>query len=187
MNKRSLAFWQEQHLFELRQCWDAFHFHQNQIKQCDQAIDNLLAAKTKEEHLDCLAYQPEKKKRVRKNDPNPMLDTYAFQLSEGVDLMEVDGVGRSLILTVLSETGLDLKSKFPSFKHYVSWLTLCPNKKTSGGKVISSKTKKTKNNSAAAYRQAALNLGKEKRLRLSQILSFHSLSCRQKSCYYRYS
>jgi len=76
--------------------------------------------------------------------------------------MEIDGVGRSLVLTILSETGLDLSSKFPSEKHYVSWLALCPNKKTSGGKTISSRTKKTKNNSAAAYRQAALNLAKKK-------------------------
>lgn len=77
-------------------------------------------------------------------------------------MLEIDGVGRSLILTILSETGFDLKSKFPSYKHYVSWLALCPNKKTSGGKILSSQTKKAKNNSAVAYRQAALNLAKKK-------------------------
>lgn len=65
-------------------------------------------------------------------------------------------------MTILSETGFDLVNKFPSENHYVSWLALCPNKKTSGGKTISSRTKKTKNNCAAAYRQAALNLAKKK-------------------------
>jgi len=51
---------------------------------------------------------------LRKNDPKPTLDKYAFQLSEGVDLMEIDGVGRSLVLTILCETGFDLSSKFAS-------------------------------------------------------------------------
>lgn len=114
---------------------------------------------------------------MRKNDPKPTLDEYAFQLSEGVDLLEIHGGGRSLILTILSETGLDLKSKFPSYKHYVSWLGLCPNKKTSGGKVISSKTKKNKNNSAAAYRQAALNVAKMKNSALANF--FNSIAYRK--------
>ena len=48
------GFWQKQHLFELQQCWDAFHFHQKQIQQCDEAIDQLLPNKTQKEHLDCL-------------------------------------------------------------------------------------------------------------------------------------
>ena len=108
---------------------------------------------------------------MRKNDPKPTLDKYAFQLSEGVDLMEIDGVGRSLVLTILCETGFDLSSKFASHKHYVSWLALCPNKKTSGGKVISSRTKRTKNNCAAAYRQAALNLAKKKDCALAKFYS----------------
>jgi len=66
------GFWQEQHLFELRQCWEAFHFHKAQIKQCDDAIDKLLATKTKEEHLDCLEYQPKKKRVFEKTTPVPI-------------------------------------------------------------------------------------------------------------------
>ena len=117
-----------------------------------------------------------KKRRKQKNDPKPTLDKYAFQLSEGVDLMEVDGIGRSLVLTIISETGLDLCSKFPNEKHYVSWLALCPNKKTSGGKTISSRTRKTKNNCAAAYRQAALNLAKRKDCALAKF--YHTIAYR---------
>lgn len=55
------GFWQDQHLFELKQCWDAFHFHRKQIMQCDEEIDRILAAKTKDENLNCLEYQPKKK------------------------------------------------------------------------------------------------------------------------------
>lgn len=90
--------------------------------------------------------------------------------------MQIDGVGRSLLLTVMSETGLNLSEKFPTFKHYISWLALCPNKKTSGGKIISSKTKKVKNKSAAAYRQAALNVAKKKNCPLSDF--YHRIAHR---------
>ena len=90
--------------------------------------------------------------------------------------MQIDGVGRSLVLTLLCETGLDLKSKFRTAKHYVGWLTLCPNKKTSGGKIISSRTRKSKNNCAAAYRQAALNVAKKKDCTLAKF--YHSIAYR---------
>lgn len=60
------GFWQSHHLFELRQCWDAYHFHQEQIKQCDEIIDKLLAAKVEKEQLNDIKYQPEKKTLAQK-------------------------------------------------------------------------------------------------------------------------
>lgn len=65
------------------------------------------------------------------------------------------------MLTLLSEVGLDL-SKFPSAKHFVSWLSLCPDKKVSGGKVLSSKTRKNKGRLRQAFRQAAIGVSKIK-------------------------
>lgn len=64
------GFWQEQHLFELQQCWDTFHFHRDQIKQCDEQIDRILGAKLRDTHLDCLEYQPKKKLESKKMTPN---------------------------------------------------------------------------------------------------------------------
>ncbi|MFZ5977445.1 MAG: transposase [Bacteroidota bacterium] len=46
---------------------------------------------------------------------------------------------------MLAETGTNL-SKWPSEKHFVSWLNLCPNNKISGGKLISSQMPKKKPN-----------------------------------------
>ncbi|MGH7240011.1 MAG: IS110 family transposase, partial [Candidatus Saccharimonadales bacterium] len=47
-------------------------------------------------------------------------------------------------------------SKWPSAKHFVSRLNLCPNSKISGGKTISSRLAKKKPNSASqAFRMAA--------------------------------
>lgn len=82
-------------------------------------------------------------------------------MTYGTDLTKVDGVGVGCLLTLIAEVGLDL-SKFPSAKHFTSWLCICPNKKVSGNKVISSKSKKNKNRLAYAFRQAANGVGRQK-------------------------
>lgn len=76
--------------------------------------------------------------------------------------MEIDGVKIATILTLISETGLDLKAKFPTAKHFVSWLGLSPNKRITGGKVLSSKTNRNRNPLAHAFRQAANTVGNQK-------------------------
>lgn len=81
-------------------------------------------------------------------------------------MLQIEGVSYGFILVLLAEVGLDL-SKFPSAKHFVSWLSLCPNVKVSGGKVLSSKTRKNKHRLAHAFRQAAFAIGKQKDTALS--------------------
>ena len=54
-------------------------------------------------------------------------------------------------------TGTDM-SKFPSDKHFASWLGLCPGTKITGGKVMSGKTKRCANRAAQALRLAAATL-----------------------------
>ena len=67
---------------------------------------------------------------------------------------------------MIAEVGLDL-SKFPTAKHFVSWLSLCPNKKVSGNKILSSRTRKNKGRLAYAFRQAANSAGNKKDTALS--------------------
>ena len=81
--------------------------------------------------------------------------------------MEIDGISCTTILTIISEVGFDLAEKFPSSKHFVSWMCLCPNKKISGGKVLSSRSQKNKNRLAHAFRQAANTVGNQKNTALS--------------------
>ena len=54
----------------------------------------------------------------------------------------------------MSELGCAF-TKWPTVKHFTSWLGLCPNWKKTGGKVQSSKTRKGKNRAATALRLAA--------------------------------
>ena len=159
--------WHEQHLFTLRQSWQMYQFHQQQIGECDAKIDALLKAKTEQTGQRELAYEPQKKKPRYKNAPTFDVDKYAYQLSDGVDLMGIDGISYNTVLTLVAEVGLDLAQQFPSAKHFVSWMCLCPNKKITGGKTLSSRSRKNKNQLAHAFRQAANTVGRQKDTALS--------------------
>jgi len=81
--------------------------------------------------------------------------------------MAIDGVSYHLIMTLASEVGFDLAQSFPSAKQFTSWMGLSPNKRITGGKVLSSKTKKNKSRLAQAFRQAANAVGRQKDTPLS--------------------
>jgi len=61
----------------------------------------------------------------------------------------------------VGELGWDF-TKWPTVKHFASWLGLCPNWKKTGGKVKSSQTRKGKNRAAGALRLAAWSLMRSK-------------------------
>ncbi len=75
----------------------------------------------------------------------------------GVDLTAIEGIDEIHALTLVGEFGTDF-TKWPTVKHFASWLGLCPNWKQTGGKVKSSKTRKGKNRAATALRLAAFSL-----------------------------
>jgi hypothetical protein len=59
--------------------------------------------------------------------------------------------------TSQTETGVDM-NKWPSVKHFASWLCLAPNNRITGGKIISTASIKTTNRAAQAFRLAARSL-----------------------------
>lgn len=74
-----------------------------------------------------------------------------------MDLTRIDGISSQTALTVFSEVGVDF-SKFRNEKAFVSWMGVSPHQKISGGKVLSSKTPKLKNQVAVALGMAASTL-----------------------------
>jgi hypothetical protein len=100
-----------------------------------------------------------KKTRVRGRKPHdPKFEVRtALYLLTGVDLTAIEGIDEIHALTLISELGTDF-TKWPTVKHFTSWLGLCPNWKKTGGKVQSSKTRKGKNRAASALRLAAWSL-----------------------------
>lgn len=95
------------------------------------------------------------------------LNLMAFQYFNGLDLMQIEGVSHSTILTIISEVGPDGFTKFPSAKHFASWLRLAPNNKISGGKILSNRIPKGSNRLKIALRQAANAIGNLKDTHLS--------------------
>ena len=60
---------------------------------------------------------------------------------------------------MISECGTDM-SRWPTAKHFTSWLTLCPGSKISGGKVLSAHSRKSSNRIVAHLRLAASTVGR---------------------------
>ncbi|HOB97104.1 MAG TPA: IS110 family transposase, partial [Aquabacterium sp.] len=144
--------WRAEHLFALRQALDAFDFCGRQLQQCDEEIEAQLS------RLHITAVEPDrgKKRSKARNAPKFDLRTRLFQMC-GVDLTRIDGIDVTTALVVVSETGTDM-SRFPTDKHFASWLGLCPGTKITGGKVMSGKTKRCANRAAQALRLAAAAL-----------------------------
>ena len=72
---------------------------------------------------------------------------------------KIEGFSYQTLLTLMSEVGLEGIKKFPSAKHFASWLRLSPNNKISGGKVLSHKVPKGSNRLKIALRNAANAIG----------------------------
>jgi transposase len=129
--------------------------YQVQIAACDQRIEHYLASLDK---VTTAAPPPPAKPRQAPKHNQPRFDarTALYQLT-GVDLTRIDGIEAATALTVISEIGTDMR-RWPSAKHFSSWLGLRPNRKVSGGRVLTSKTRPSANRAAAALRLAASSL-----------------------------
>jgi transposase len=77
----------------------------------------------------------------------------------GVDLTRINGLGLVAVTKILTEIGRDL-SRFFAAKHFCSWLGLSPGTKISGGKVLSSKTKRSLNRVRQRLKMAAMSLAR---------------------------
>jgi hypothetical protein len=72
----------------------------------------------------------------------------------GVDLVAAMGLSAITVQTIISEVGTDME-RFPTVKHFCSWLGLAPHNDISGGKVLRSRTMKVHSRANQAFRQAA--------------------------------
>ncbi len=143
--------WRKEHLFELTQALDLYRTYQAKIAECDLKIEAQL--KRFEDRSDGEPPAPNGKRRNQKNAPRFDVQGHLYRMT-GVDLTRIDGVEAYTALKVISEVGTDM-TKWPSAKHFASWLGLSPNNRITGGRVISSKTKPSANRAAAALRLAA--------------------------------
>lgn len=151
--------WRPEHLFALRQAYDLYHFHHRQIDECDAKI---------QEELDKLPdrslgkpFTPRRLKRGPKpNDFEFEAYTPLFK-AVGVDLTEIEGIDVGTALVILAELGVDV-SRFPTEKHFASWLGVCPRQDESNQRQKKRGPRRGKNRVGIALRMAAQALGKTK-------------------------
>ena len=164
--------WQEDVLFELQQAVDGYDFCQKQIRECDQRLQKYLAVlptgavgenSQGEAEVETPAPQPGKKRGAKKYKSKKTKNAPAFDLAAelqricGADLTTIDGIDVMTVQTVVSELGTDM-SPWPTEGHFASWLTLCPSRDISGGKVVRQSSRRGNNRVAAALRMAATTL-----------------------------
>lgn len=140
----------EEHIFALTQALELYDVYQSKVVACDGQIAAILKRLRK-------AAPPPVRQRSRQ--PNaPAFDARAaLHAILGVGLTQIHGLGPYLALKLVGECGTNLTA-WPSAKHFTSWLGLAPHNKISGGKVLSSKTRRTSNRAAALLRLAAVTV-----------------------------
>jgi hypothetical protein len=149
-----------EHLFSLKQAVELFDFYQQQILDCDRKIEQALIGIDPNSEKSVLSSTPQAlprpHPRAYKSKGNALyFEPHKYLVSIlGMDVTKIPGIEANLAVKILSEIGVDMK-KWPSAKHFTSWLGLSPNNKVSGGKQLSSRTQRSANKAAVFFRLAA--------------------------------
>ena len=143
--------WREEHLFVLKQALAMYDDIARHLGECEAKLEALLAQRSLGQVDIGQAPKSGTKSRLE-FDVRQSLANWA-----GVDLTRINGLGVTVVMKLLTEIGPDL-SRFASVKHFCSWLGLCPATKISGGKVLSSGTKRSANRARQALKMAAMTL-----------------------------
>jgi transposase len=147
-----------EHIFALTQSLDLYDFYQTKIEDCDRKLEAAVAALTVRADGDVPALPKARTKRKQVNAPSFDVRAALYGVL-GTDLTQIHGLGPSLALKLIAECGTDLRA-WKSAKHFTSWLCLAPGNKISGGKLLSSRTRRSSNRAAALLRLAATTIGR---------------------------
>jgi len=137
-------------LKENMRLWDE---HQNSIRTIEKEIERLLDRMCADKlHLPVESAP----KPARHHNPDIKdLHGKVVRLFGGVNLSTISGINDVTMLRLLGETGSDM-SRFPTVKHFVSWLGLSPKNRQSGR--MKKRVKSSSNNAGEIFRQSAQSL-----------------------------
>jgi transposase len=128
--------WKEEHLFALRQALELWEFFRKKIADCDRELEKLLRQMAGPDLPEGSAGSSELKlapaKAPGKNAP--VIEGFQKLLARlcgGRDVTQIPGLSVYLVLQLISEVGKDM-SRWPTEKHFVSWLGLGGGRKQSG-------------------------------------------------------
>jgi len=148
----------EEHIFALTQALELYDVYQAKVAACDGQIEAVLA-RLKQSAVPPPEKLPAARHKAHSANAPAFEVRGALHAILGVDLTQIHGLGPYLALKLVGECGTNL-SAWPTAKHFTSWLGLAPHNKISGGKVLSSKTRRTSNRAATLLRLAAITVGR---------------------------
>lgn len=148
----------DEHIFALTQSLELYDVYQTKIGDCDRKLEAAVAALTVKADGDIPALPKARAKRKQVNAPSFDVRAALYGVL-GTDLTQIHGLGPALALKLVAECGTDLGA-WKSAKHFTSWLCLAPGNKISGGKLLSSRTRKSSSRAAALLRLAATTIGR---------------------------
>lgn len=155
--KALVGAWRNEHLFALKQARELYRIVQGLIGECDAQIEaHLLTFPDRPLPPPSADIPPARRKRRHKGGL-PFDAQTLLEHKTGVDLTRIDGIDSNTALRVISEIGLDM-SRWPTEKHFASWLALCPENRESAGRRRSGRSRPSSNRAAAALRMAAQGL-----------------------------
>ena len=159
IEKALTGYYRAEHLFGLEQALALYDEYQQKVSACDLRIEAVLMtlASLRGNRGEPLGSP---RRRMPRQANGPAFDVReALYALLGKDLTQIHGLGPYLALKLVAECGDDL-SAWPSAKHFTSWLCLAPSNKISGGKVLSSQTRRSGSRVAALLRLAAVTVGR---------------------------
>ena len=152
--------YRQEYLFGAKQALEMWEIYQQKIVECDREIEKLLKEMTKDKN-ELVKLSPPKQIRHHKPEIKD-LHLLMMKLTDNKDATQIAGINDYTLLQLVSETGLDLL-KWPSEKHFTSWLGLAPSANSSGKQGKKGRKKKRKPNEAGKiFKQIAMNVGNGK-------------------------
>jgi transposase len=147
-----------EHLFTLEQALALYEAYREKASACDARIEAVLKELSIGRGYSSASLPSSRRRTDQANGLTFDVRAALFALL-GKDITPIDGLGPYLSLKLIAECGDDL-SAWPSAKHFTSWLGLAPSNKISGGKMLSSRTRRGGSRTAALLRLAAVTVGR---------------------------
>jgi transposase len=134
-----------------------YQFHHGQIGECDEQVEAELANFPNRAGEKTHKVKP--RKRGRKSNEVRFEATGPLFQALGVDLTLIDGIEVGTALVILAEIGVDV-SRFPTEKHFASWLRLCPPQNQSNQTNRTRRNRKGNSRVTIALRMCAQSVGR---------------------------
>lgn len=147
--------WRDEHIFNLSNSLRLFDEVERSISEYDaRLLREFEALQAQERQHQTVPVHPNRgKERIIRSRGDQALREALWRFA-GADLTTIDGISANSAQVILTEIGSDLNA-FPTEKHFVSWLRLCPRVPISGGKPL----KKRRNSMGASRIAGALRMG----------------------------